>query len=72
MEAIRVELPDGSIREVAEGISVFEVARSISEGLARQSVAAKVDGHLVDVSSTLDRDCRLELITLNSEGRVDQ
>ncbi|MDW7645740.1 MAG: threonine--tRNA ligase [Desulfuromonadales bacterium] len=71
MEAIRVELPDGSIREVAEGISVFEVARSISEGLASQSVAAKVDGHLVDVSSTLDRDCRLELITLNSEDGLD-
>ncbi|BCA79801.1 threonine--tRNA ligase [Desulfuromonas sp. AOP6] len=71
MEMIRVELPDGSIREVAEGISVLEVAGSISEGLARQSVAAKIDGHPVDVTSTLVRDCRLELITLNSADGLD-
>ena len=71
METIRVELPDGTIREVAGGISVLEVAGSISEGLARQSVAAKVDGRLVDVTSTLEGDCRLELITLNSADGLD-
>ena len=68
---IRVELPDGTIREVAEGISVLEVAKTISEGLARQAVAAKVDGQLVDVASTLFEDCRLELVTLNSTDGLD-
>jgi threonyl-tRNA synthetase len=68
---LRVELPDGSVKEVPKGSSVLDVAREISEGLARKSVAGRLDGKPVDLSAKLDSDCRLELITLNSKEGLD-
>ncbi|MEZ4599447.1 MAG: threonine--tRNA ligase [Syntrophotaleaceae bacterium] len=68
---LRVELPDGSVKEVAEGSSVLDVAREIGEGLARKSVAGRIDGKPVDLASEIDRDCRLELITLDSPQGLD-
>jgi threonyl-tRNA synthetase len=64
---LRVELPDGSVKEVPEGSTVLDVARGIGEGLARQSVAGRFNGQLVDVFREITEDGRLELITLNSE-----
>jgi len=66
MSMVQVELPDGSTKEVPEGSSPKDIASSIGERLARQSVAARVDGKLVDVTYPLQHNCRLELITLNS------
>lgn len=63
---VRVTLPDGSVREVAGGSSALDVARSVSEGLARQSVAAKLDGQLVDLTTPIMHDTQLVLITLKS------
>ncbi|HET7239162.1 MAG TPA: threonine--tRNA ligase, partial [Terrimicrobiaceae bacterium] len=63
MNQIRVELPDGSVKELPSGSTPLDVARSISEGLARQSVAARVDGQLVDLNHRLEADARLELVT---------
>ncbi len=68
---LRVELPDGSVKEVPEGSTVLDVARGIGEGLARQSVAGRFNGHLVDVSREITENGRLELITLNSEEGLD-
>ncbi|TYP00269.1 threonyl-tRNA synthetase [Geothermobacter ehrlichii] len=69
MSVIRVSLPDGSVKEVEKGSTPLDVARTIGEGLARQSVAARVDGRLVDLTRPLNSDCRLELVTLkSSEG----
>ena len=45
-----VKLPDGSVREVADGASVMTVAESIGRGLAKAAVAGKVDGKVVDLS----------------------
>jgi len=66
MSLVRVALPDGSNREFPAGSTPLDVARSIGEGLARQAVAARLDGRLVDLSTPLNGDCRIELITLNS------
>jgi threonyl-tRNA synthetase len=63
---LRVELPDGSVKEVVKGSTVLDVARGIGEGLARKAVAGRLDGCLVDLSVELKQDCRLELITLDS------
>src|SRR5512133_1367741 len=63
---VRVTLPDGSVREVAAGSSALDVAKSIGEGVARQSVAAKLDGQLVDLTTPIDQDATLALITLSS------
>jgi threonyl-tRNA synthetase len=63
---VRVTLPDGSVREVAAGSNALDVARSISEGLARQAVAARIDDQLVDLTTPITRDAQLVLITLKS------
>src|SRR5436305_101255 len=45
-----IKLPDGSVREVADGSSVFAVAESIGKGLAKAAIVGKLDGKLVDLS----------------------
>ena len=71
MSQVRIELPDGSKKEFSAGSTPLDVARSIGEGLARQAVAARVDGKLVDLNSPLGNDARVELITLNSPEGLD-
>jgi threonyl-tRNA synthetase len=67
---IQVTLPDGSVREYAEGVSAMDVALSISEGLARNVLAAKVNNVVVDATRTLPGDCTLSLLTWNDpEGK---
>lgn len=64
-----VTLPDGSKREYAEAVSVMDVALSIGAGLAKATLAAKVNGCLVDSSSIIDHDVSLQIITAKeSEG----
>ena len=60
---MKVVLKDGSIMEVASGISVLEIAKEISEGLARVACAGKVNGELVDLRTILNEDCELEILT---------
>ncbi|MCE3296169.1 MAG: Ser-tRNA(Thr) hydrolase [Crocinitomicaceae bacterium] len=64
---IKVTLPDGSVREYAEGASAMDVALSISEGLARNVLAAKVNNEVVDANRALPGDCTLSLLTWNDE-----
>ena len=66
MAQIKIQLPDGSSREYPAGVTSMDIARSIGEGLARQTVAAKVDGQLVDVQKQIDQDAMVELVTLSS------
>ncbi len=71
MTQLRIALPDGSARKVPAGSTPLDVARSIGEDLARQAVAARVDGQLVDLDTRLEQDARLELVTLNSPEGLD-
>jgi len=71
MKQIRVELPDGAVKELPAGSTALDVARSISEGLARQAVAARVDGQLIDLNARLDSDVRLELVTSASKDGLE-
>ena len=67
---VKVVLPDGSVREYPIGSSPMTVALSISEGLARNVLAAKIDGVVQDASFELQKDCELQLLTWNdSEGK---
>jgi threonyl-tRNA synthetase len=67
---IKVTLPDGSAREYENGVSAMDVALSISEGLARNVLAAKVNNEVVDATRTLPGDCTLSLLTWNdTEGK---
>lgn len=63
---LRVELPDGSIKEVPAGSTVKDVAEGIGAGLARQAIAGKIDGQLVDLTAPVSDGCKLEIVTLNS------
>ena len=68
---IKIALKDGSIKELESGKSVFDVAKEISEGLARVATCASVDGKVVDLRYILNKDCNLEIHTFESslEGK---
>ena len=63
MSEIQITLPDDSIKQVEQGTTSGEIARSIGEGLFRASIAAKVNGDLVDLQSPLDTSTRIEILT---------
>ncbi len=68
---IKITLPDGSIREYAKGTTAYEVALSISEGLARNVLAAEVNGEVWDSSRSIENDASLRLLTWNdTEGKA--
>ncbi len=67
---IKITLPDGSIREYEAGASSLDVALSISEGLARNVLAAKVNGEIWDANRPIHGDAKLQLLTWNDkEGK---
>lgn len=65
---IKVTLPDGSFKEFEKGTTSLEVAKSISEGLARNVLAAEVNGEVIDATRPLDTDVTLSLLTWNDAG----
>lgn len=68
---IKITLPDGSLREMQSGVSALDIAKSISEGLARNVLAAKIDGVVVDAFLPITADASLELLTWDSpEGKA--
>ena len=64
---ISIELKDGSKKQVNEGTSIIEVAKEISEGLARVALAGRVNGKVVDLRYKLNKDCKLEILTFDDE-----
>jgi threonyl-tRNA synthetase len=67
---IKITLPDGAVREYALGTSALEVAQSISEGLARNVLSAKVNGEVWDATRPILNDASLQLLTWNdTEGK---
>nr|WP_298004696.1 threonine--tRNA ligase [uncultured Flavobacterium sp.] len=68
---IKITLPDGSVREYASGITPYEVALSISEGLARNVISANFNGTTVETVTSLTTDGSLVLYTWNNdEGKT--
>ena len=63
---INVILKDGSKKEVEKGISCLELAKNISEGLARNMTAALVDGKVRDLRYTLEKDSNVEILTFDN------
>ncbi|MEO0058756.1 MAG: hypothetical protein RLZZ312_403 [Bacteroidota bacterium] len=67
---IKITLPDGSIKEFESGVAVIDVAKSISEGLARNVISANFDGDVVETSTVLTTNGSLVLYTWNDvEGK---
>lgn len=65
---IQITLPDGSVREYAAGTSAADVAKSISEGLARKVLAAEVNGEIWDTSRPINNNASLRLLTWDDKN----
>lgn len=68
---IKVTLKDGSVKEFEAGVSVLDVAKGISEGLARNACCGIVDGKVVDLRHTIDTDVELSICTFDSQEGKD-
>jgi len=71
MGLLRIELPDGTVKEMISGATPLDVARSIGERLANDSIAARIDGHLVDLTTPFAKDAKVELVTLKSPEALE-
>lgn len=68
---MKVTLKDGSSKEYGQAMSVYDIAKDISEGLARNACAGQLDGEVVDLRTIVDKDCSLNILTFNdSEGKA--
>lgn len=68
---INITLPDGSVKQMAKGSTAFDVAMDISEGLARNVLAAKVNGEVMDATRAINEDATVQLFTWNdTEGKA--
>jgi len=71
MSMVRISLKDGSVKEFPKGTPVIEIAAAISQGLARNALAAKLNGKKVDLDAPVNEDSALEIITWDSEEGQD-
>ncbi|WP_276485816.1 threonine--tRNA ligase [Paraflavitalea pollutisoli] len=65
---IKITLPDGAVREYEAGVSALDIAKSISEGLARKVLAAEINGQVWDATRPITEDASLKLLTWNEDG----
>ena len=63
---IKITLKDGSKMEMPKGLSIIEIAKNISEGLARVATCAEVNGEVKDLRTVLEEDCTLNILTFDS------
>jgi threonyl-tRNA synthetase len=69
--SINITLPDGSTKQMAKGSSAYDLALDISEGLARNVLAAKVNGEIIDAIRPINEDASVQLFTWNdTEGKA--
>ena len=64
---MKITLKDGSVKEYENNMSVIDIAKDISEGLARVACAGEVDGEVVDLRTVIDKDCELNILTFDSD-----
>ena len=65
---MKITLKDGSVKEYSSSMSVIDIAKDISEGLARNACAGEVDGKVVDLRTVVDSDCELNILTFNDKA----
>lgn len=69
-DKIKITLPDGTVKEFNKGVSGYDIAMSISEGLARNVLSAKVNGQVWDATRPINNDAHVQLLTWNDpEGQ---
>lgn len=70
-EPMKITLKDNVIAEVSKGTTVASVAECISESLAKNAVCGKINGRLVDLNSSLGKNCKLEIITIKDRDAIN-
>ncbi len=65
---MKITLKDGSVKEYAEAMSVNDIAFDIAGGLGRAACAGEIDGEVVDLRTTIDRDCTLNILTFKDDA----
>ncbi len=68
---MKITLKDGSVKEYEKAMCVLDIAKDISEGLARVACAGEIDGERVDLRTIVDRDCKLNILTFADKGGRD-
>nr|MDE5777314.1 threonine--tRNA ligase [Lachnospiraceae bacterium] len=64
---MKITLKDGSCKEYENAMSILDIAKDLSEGLARAACAGEVDGETADLRTIIDRDCSLNILTFDDE-----
>ena len=64
---IKIKLKDGTEKEFEAGMAIIDIAKNISEGLARVATCARVNGKVEDLRKKIDEDCELEILTFESD-----
>lgn len=68
---LHITLPDGAVREYEAGVTVEDIAGSISSGLKKNAIAGKIDGKVVDLYTPIQQDAKVEIVTLDSEDGLE-
>ncbi len=68
MSEVKITLPDGSIRTFPSGVTGMDVAKSISEGLARNALAIEVNGEIRDLSRVIQQEASIKILTWTEKG----
>jgi threonyl-tRNA synthetase len=71
MDVIKITLKDGSVKEVNKGITLAELAASLSRSLAKSTLAAKVDGKVIDLARQLNHDATVEFLGADTQEGLD-
>jgi threonyl-tRNA synthetase len=71
MKMVKITLPDGSKKEYKSGVTGAEIAQDISEGLARQAVAVKVDDSVVDLNTPISKASKVQILTPKDDEGMD-
>lgn len=68
---VKITFPDGAVREYEKGVTIEEIAASISPGLKKNALAGKVNGELVDLYTPLEDDAALEIVTYDTQEGLE-
>lgn len=71
MEKVKITLKDGTMKEVVKGTSIYDIAKEISEGLARMAIGAEVNDEAVDLTYPIEKDCNLNILRFEDEEGKD-
>ena len=63
---VNVTLKDGTSKAYAKGTTILEIAKNLSEGLARNACCGKIDGEVADLRDAVEKDCTVEICTFDS------